>query len=441
MVLEYFHLKKGAKEKETEKSEGVKSPVLSAKDEEFLNRIASADDENPPPLPARPTVILDNGKQIEPDDEVQLVAEKVPLPMSPPEEKDIRKAELTTTPAKRSYLAFLPAVAMPKFLSQKEKARTQTANDLASAASALKTGINLPVDVDAATAEQEKADLSSLLDRLNLSAINNRVFSISQDSQKLMDDFTQVLKDIVNGVPTAYDDLERLLTRNHKQIKKMYKDLPPWLQTLVKSLPRKMGASLGPELMAMGSGVAGVKAAEAEKVDKRKEEEGEEKKKKQKKEGTVPSVKRLVSEQGAIATMLRSILNFLKLRFPALVTGTNVLMSLTVFLLLFVLWYCHKRGREVRLDQARLSAEADPTDYSDSDLERSVSDMDTSSMIASDVKEGIAPTEVDPPVIDDKPAKAPAHLEAALNQKDPAEVPLPKEEEETRQEKEPGLGK
>jgi len=29
--------------------------------------------------------------------------------------------------------------------------------------------------------------------------------------------------------------------------------------------------------------------------------------------------------------------------------GTNVLLSLALFVLLFVFWYCHKRGREVRL--------------------------------------------------------------------------------------------
>jgi hypothetical protein len=37
-------------------SKKSENPVLSEEDEQFLNRIISQDDENPPPLPARPQV-------------------------------------------------------------------------------------------------------------------------------------------------------------------------------------------------------------------------------------------------------------------------------------------------------------------------------------------------------------------------------------------------
>lgn len=161
--------------------------------------------------------------------------------------------------------------------------------------------------------------MTSILDQLNLSAVNNRVFSFSKESQKLMEDFTQILKDIVNGVPTAYDDLEKLLTQSEGQLTKLFAAMPPFLQALVKSLPAKMTASLGPEILAATSEKPGFDAKAAA--------SGAGKAKRSK----IPSVKSLVSQKGAVATMLRSIVNFLKLRFPAVLTGTNVLMSLAVF--------------------------------------------------------------------------------------------------------------
>lgn len=44
----------------------------------------------------------------------------------------------------------------------------------------------------------------------------------------------------------------------------------------------------------------------------------------------VPSLKDLVTKPGAVAGMLRAIMNFLKLRFPAFL-GMNVLYSLALF--------------------------------------------------------------------------------------------------------------
>merc|ERR1711939_346319 len=60
---------------------------------------------------------------------------------------------------------------------------------------------------------------------------------------------------------------------------------------------------------------------------------------------------------GAVVSMLKAIMNALKLRWPAFM-GTNVLLSLGLFVLLFVFWYCHKRGREVRLErEAKVDSE------------------------------------------------------------------------------------
>jgi hypothetical protein len=164
-------------------------------------------------------------------------------------------------------------------------------------------------------AEKEKRDISAVLDQLNLSAVNNRAFSVSKESQKLLDEFTQILKDLINGVPTAYDDLERLLTNRDKQLRKMWDDLPPFLQKFVATLPSKFSAT---------SAIPGLMSAAAQKPG----EAGAGSKKS--KRGPIPALKNLVGGE-AVVGLLKGILNFLKLRFPALLTGTNVLLSLSVF--------------------------------------------------------------------------------------------------------------
>lgn len=62
--------------------------------------------------------------------------------------------------------------------------------------------------------------------------------------------FTLVLKDLVNGVPTAYNDLESLLTNSENQLQRSYQHLPPFLQKLIEQLPSKMTQSIAPEMLA-----------------------------------------------------------------------------------------------------------------------------------------------------------------------------------------------
>lgn len=169
--------------------------------------------------------------------------------------------------------------------------------------------------------EKEEQDLSQVLDQLNLSAVNNRAFSFSEKSQEMMAEFTQILKDIVNGVPTAYDDLEKFLKNWDEYLRKMFDDLPPFLQNLVKGLPAKISGSIAPGLLAASSEKPG---ADAKAMGINTSTIGKAKRR-------IPSLKKLITAQGAVTGMLRSILNFLKLRFPAVLTGTNVLMSLAVF--------------------------------------------------------------------------------------------------------------
>jgi len=306
----------------------------------------------------------------------------------------------------------------------KKDSKEQTASDLKAAAEAVKKGEGVEVKgTDAAAAaaaaaevKNEEDDLTTVLDQLNLSAVNNRVFSFSKESQKLMEEFTQILKDLVNGVPTAYDDLEKLLTRSEGQLTKMFAAMPPFLQTLVKSLPTKMTSALGPEFLAAASEKPG---ADAQKMGIGASSVAEGKKKL--KRSGVPSLKTLVSKKGAVVTMLRSILNFLKLRFPAFMTGTNVLMSLAVFLLLFVFWYCHKRGRETRLEKERLAAE--------SDFEKSASDLEDSDVFDKTTDKTEPPIILSTnPAIEEKPSAALEDLSVFLDQPPPVKESLPSPE-------------
>ncbi|KAL5340134.1 hypothetical protein BJX70DRAFT_362263 [Aspergillus crustosus] len=197
--------------------------------------------------------------------------------------------------------------------------------------------------------KRENEDMTEILDKLNLAADNNRVFSISEETQELLRKFKLIFKDLINGVPTAYHDLEMLLTNGNRQLQDTYSNLPGFLQKLIEKLPERWTETLAPEMLAVAaerasrSGVnvdnIGKAAAAANKMGLK-----------------VPSLKELVGKPAALAGMLRSIMAFLRARFPA-VLGLNVLWSLALFILLFVLWYCHKRGREVRLENERLVTE------------------------------------------------------------------------------------
>ena len=134
--------------------------------------------------------------------------------------------------------------------------------------------------------------------------------------------FTLVLKDLVNGVPTAYGDLESLLTNSEDQIQRSYIHLPPWLQKLVEQLPSKMTKSIGPEVLAAAAEKHGLNSKYANMAGSAASKAGLKIK--------VPSLKDLVTKPGAVAGMLKAIMNFLKVRFPAFL-GMNVLYSIALF--------------------------------------------------------------------------------------------------------------
>lgn len=165
--------------------------------------------------------------------------------------------------------------------------------------------------------------MTDILDRLNLAADNNRVFSISDETQELLRKFKLIFKDLVNGAPTAYHDLESLLTNGNRQLQDTYSNLPGFLQKLIEKLPERWTETLAPEMLAVAGERASASGVNMENMGKAAAAAS--------KMGiSVPSLKELVGKPTALVGMLRSIMAFLRARFPA-VLGMNVLWSLALF--------------------------------------------------------------------------------------------------------------
>ncbi|KAI1109787.1 hypothetical protein F5Y14DRAFT_389979 [Nemania sp. NC0429] len=366
------------------------TPVLDHDDEKFLEHLTASHsslgatdgenrDEPPPPLPPRvktPVVDIDSdtssvlSREVGKDEDAEHKGKgkekgrehdgEEERGKEEGKEKGKEKATKTSDRFKR----FTFATNFPRNISFRRKPATtasQSASDESASTSALEPNtLTVPEAPGAAAASHETSDLARVLDDLNLSARNNRAFSLSTESAAMVRRFTQVLKDLTNGVPTAYGDLVALLEDRDGLLARNYEKLPSGLKRLVAQLPEKLTTSLAPELLAAAAEAQGLRTAatvaEYEEAEAAAAAAG----------GLKAAAKTylspanlhdLVTKPGAIAGLLRGIVNALKTRFPAFV-GTNVLWSLAVFLLLSMLWYCYKRGREVRLEQEAAEAAA-----------------------------------------------------------------------------------
>ncbi|KAI0860605.1 hypothetical protein F4860DRAFT_198767 [Xylaria cubensis] len=308
------------------------TPVLDQEDEKFLERLTSAspgspdenEDATPPPLPPRvKTPVID----IDSDDASSVKSKKDANKdgESKGKEKESSKPSGENKPKRFTFS-----------LRRKPVLPTRPAE-----------GLHPDTDNKTLTVPEvhsETSEMAHLLDDLDLSAKNNRAFSLSSESAEMARRFTQVLRDLVNGVPTAYGDLVNLIEDRDGVLARNYERLPSGLKKLVAQLPEKLTSSLAPELLAVAAEAQGLETAAS------KEGGGGGLKDAAKKFMTPGNLRDIVTKPGAVVGLLKGIVNALKTRFPAFI-GTNVLWSLAVFLLLSMLWYCHKRGREVRLER------------------------------------------------------------------------------------------
>lgn len=200
-MMEYLHLKKLKPHdhpvpEKVVAPEKAEEPVLTAEDEAFLHRIAT--EGTPPPLPERPLqhlplagetagnksqVALFDGPQNIPSPDLPDTAEQE-LDRSLVDEKDSKgkgKAK-TILPKPLFTWSFHRRDSRDSKLKDKET----TGTDLMSIAEGLKTHPHEGAPEIDSEVKKEEEELTTVLDQLNLAAINNRAFSISKESQELL---------------------------------------------------------------------------------------------------------------------------------------------------------------------------------------------------------------------------------------------------------------
>ena len=188
-MMEYFKHKKTNKHVDT--IEKPETPVLTEEDEAFLQRIAS--EGPPPPLPERPQGLAEAGSTRGNDAQVALMngAQNIPLPdvpdtpegeVPPLEKEDTGKGKQKTSGSKRRMWSFIRR-------DSRDRHRASTAADLHNVAEGMKAADAHPNEehvVSDQEAKKEEDEMTSVLEQLNLAAVNNRVFSISKESQELL---------------------------------------------------------------------------------------------------------------------------------------------------------------------------------------------------------------------------------------------------------------
>ncbi|KAI2617039.1 hypothetical protein GGS26DRAFT_577542 [Hypomontagnella submonticulosa] len=344
-----------------ERAEGM--PILDQEDEKFLERLTSpsdasahnangdGDDETPPPLPPRvKTPVI----ELEDSDASSFASKDEQQDLSPSatskdegkgkgkDEKEKEKEKSDGEKTKHKRFSFVTNLSRNISLKRKPGDKQHQDHKHKHADHLTVPDATTSSDPDK-EAQKEEKDMARVLSDLNLAAsIDNRAFSLSRESAETLRAFTQVLKDLVNGVPTAYADLVHLIEDRDGVLARSYEKMPKALKKLVAQLPDKLTSSLAPELLAVAAEAQGLNEGAGVGV---------------KKLLSAGNLMELVTKPGAVAGLLKGIVNALKTRWPAFV-GTNVLWSVAVFLLLSVLWYCYKRGRETRLEKEAVDAAA-----------------------------------------------------------------------------------
>lgn len=198
--MEYFSSKR-ARSKSPAPPTQVETPVLNEEDEAFLARIEfegtppELPERPAPPLPSRPQDLPHVGETEGNNAQIALMdgSQYIPLPDVPDTPNDV----FTTAESdegngkgkqkegKKSKWSFLRRDSR----DVKRKNKEATATDLMSAAEALKSADAQPNEghnVSDPEAKKEEEEMTSVLEQLNLAAVNNRVFSVSKESQELL---------------------------------------------------------------------------------------------------------------------------------------------------------------------------------------------------------------------------------------------------------------
>ena len=213
-MMEYLRHKKAKPSHETlQVPEEPPGPLLNEDDEAFLQRIA--EEGPPPPLPRRPPlpdrpldlpvvgevetndmqlVLADNPIEVDDPMEIPLpptpatTGDAPPVPEDENESTEERKDKEKTkdkSKKKRAKWSFLRRDSR----DNKRKSQKAAATDLMGATQAVKPAdaqANGDGNVSDDEVKKEEDEMTSLLEQLNLAAVDNRVFSMSKESQELL---------------------------------------------------------------------------------------------------------------------------------------------------------------------------------------------------------------------------------------------------------------
>ncbi|CAE6512791.1 unnamed protein product [Rhizoctonia solani] len=354
-MLPYYAYKK------YKKNQALKEAALDKKDEQFLTEVV----EQPPPAPepSTPATTVDSLFEDSKSDWNNDKEKK-----SEPWGQTIKRwgtfgrANSSSSISKKDSTSPTPSNSRPQTPGETPKSPAE--EPVAAAA-------------DSATPEpeltKEQRDLAAVLDSLDMQAGHQGIAFTTPDTRALLQQFTQIIKDVINGVPTAYNDLIEFFESSSTQLSKEWNSLPSSFQKLIRSLPLGIppdvftamaatavplaGGQSGTEPAPQASAGLGNKFNPMSMFTKTNPKTGA-------KSATLPrpgQVKDLLGSGGGIATILRSIVTFLKTRFPML-AGTNALMSMGISILMLLLWYCYKRGKEVRLQKEAEAAKLEAKD-------------------------------------------------------------------------------
>lgn len=343
-MLEYFSYQKFKKHREAKESGAAE--VLDHKDEKYFEGLVDSPDAQEVPLQGTKTP----ASSISPADTPTDGATPATSETSVAPKKKAWKDTVTTVSGTVSDYAtgtyekakqVKLAEHVPSFLLKKEKTDGATKEHEGESSKDKKGKGKMSKEEEEyyANLTAEEKELHNALDALSIAAQDGKAFSLSTETRTILKQFTQILKDMANGVPTAYDDLIKLFETKGKQLETMFEEMPGFIKVLAKKIPSALG--LTEKALAAGeeaSAVPGI-AAQAATL-------------------SIPTLKQLVTKPGMVANALKTVVNAIKLRFPGIAMGSNVVFSMALFVLLFVFWYCWKRGKEVRLENERLEQEA-----------------------------------------------------------------------------------
>ncbi|KAJ5511611.1 Monoacylglycerol lipase ABHD12 [Penicillium expansum] len=277
-------------------------PVLTAEDEAYLREVTAQPESVPITTEQNEQATAESpaGAPLQPAISEQ--AENIPLPISPGEElaKELGEEGRQETEELSSNI---DKISDTKVGSLKASTEEETDKDTPDANKSQTEPTTRPATSDTSTngkdADKDKdaEDMTDILERLNLAADNNRVFSISEETQELLRKFKLIFKDLINGVPTAYHDLEMLLTNGNRQLQETYTKLPGPMQKLIEKLPERWTETLAPEMLAVAADRASKSGVNMENVGKAAAAA-------EKMGVNIPSLKELVSKPAALSSCL-----------------------------------------------------------------------------------------------------------------------------------------